>query len=131
MQLQDCWSLVQYFLIWSLCAVFVESLTEIIVNAGPLEGFRGFVARRGKILGIDFAELITCGYCCSVWVAFPISFFLPSFIFSDANFWDSTLINKNMIAFIDHYFYWILNWLVLHRLSNIIHIKLKPVKIDL
>jgi hypothetical protein len=129
MQLQDSWSLIQYILVWVAFAVLVESLTEIIVNAGPLEGFRGFVARRGRICGIDFAELITCGYCCSVWVAFFFAWFLPSFIFSGAAFWDLTNI-KPIVLFTDKYLYWALNWIVLHRLANMIHIKLKPVKIE-
>lgn len=130
MQLQDSWSLIQYLLIWLAFAIFVESVVEIIINAGPLEGFRGFVARRGKILGIDFAELITCGYCCSVWIAFAFAWLLPSFIFSDAQFWNHISIPKDVIIFIDKYLYWAFNWIVLHRLSNIVHIKLKPVKIE-
>jgi hypothetical protein len=129
MQLQDSWSLIQYLLIWIAFAIFVESFTEIIVNAGPLEGFRGFIARRGKICGIDFAELITCGYCCSVWIAFFVAWMLPSFIFSDAKFWDYLSV-KHIIVFVDKYLYWIFNWIVLHRLSNMIHIRLKPVKIE-
>mgnify|MGYP001604620690 CR=1 FL=1 len=130
MQLQDSWTLIQYILIWLSFAIFVESIVEIIVNAGPLEGFRGFVARRGRILGIDFAELITCGYCCSVWIAFAFAWMLPSFLFSDAKFWDCVPILKNVIMFADKYLYWIFNWIVLHRLSNMIHIKLKPVRIE-
>lgn len=129
MQLQDSWSLIQYLLIWSAFALLVESIVEIVVNAGPLEGFRGLVARRGRILGIDFAELITCGYCCSVWIAFAFAWMLPSFIFSDAAFWDHTSL-KSIVMFTDKYLYWAFNWIVLHRLSNIMHIKLKPVKIE-
>jgi hypothetical protein len=130
MQLQDSWSLIQYLVIWVTFALLVEALVEILINAGPLEGFRGWVARRGKVFYIDFAELITCGYCCSVWVAFPFALILPSFLFSDAKFWDEFSLLKIVIVFADKYLYWFFNWIVLHRLSNIIHIKLKPVKIE-
>lgn len=105
--------IIVYLILWLLFVVLVEGLVEIILKAGPLEQMRAWIAR---INGF-FADLISCGYCTSVWVAFSIAWILPSPINLAADFG----ISNAILIFIDDYLWWFVNGLILHRLSNIFH----------
>ena len=82
-----------------LLILFVEAVTEILVESSIFQKPREFVYTRNGFLG----ELVTCGYCTSVWVSaavawlvvFPIS---PWFVIN-----------------------YIITVFVIDRLSNLLH----------
>jgi len=85
---------------WLMAIIYVEAITEIIVDSSLLFNIRDKLCTKypGKI-----AELLTCGYCMSVWIAAPIAIFMPYQITS--------------IRLLDYF----MKIFILHRLSNIFH----------
>jgi len=110
MQIHDAWSTVSFLLSWIFLAVFVEAVVELLLEAGPLTALRAYVARIHNF----FADLISCGYCLSVWVSFSIAWILPSPLVGDSY----------IIGFCNEYLWWFINGIILHRLSNFVHHKL-------
>lgn len=103
-------------------ALIIETIVELLVEASPLEGLRAWVARRGVIGPFDFSVFVTCGYCVSVWISFPFAFLLPSIV----PVWlqeEEGNVLYNVISFLDSYMWWFFNWMILHRVSNYIHMK--------
>jgi hypothetical protein len=102
-------------------ALIIETIVELLVEASPLEGLRAWVARRGTIGPFDLATFVTCGYCVSVWVSIPFAFLLPSIVPVWLQSEGSIL--YSVISFLDVYMWWFFNWMILHRVSNYIHMK--------
>ena len=82
-----------------LLIVFIEALTEILVESSIFSKPREALALRSGFLG----ELIHCGYCTSVWVSASVAWVAP------LAFTSIFLIN------------YLLTVLILHRLSNLLH----------
>ena len=84
-----------------IAVVLVELFTELIVKSVI------FRPVREKIKSINnwFAELFSCGYCMSVWVAFGIVFIIQPVY----NLTGYQLLDLSLIAFLAH------------RLSNYLH----------
>lgn len=80
-----------------LGTIFVEALTEIIVASQIMARFRETAFKLNTKLG----ELVTCGYCTSVWIAASVAWII------DLGF--HPVINYFLALFI------------IHRLSNIWH----------
>lgn len=77
-----------------------EALTELVLEAKPLEGFRRFVTR-SIISRVQFLDgVLECGYCLSVW---------------------SSILLVGLYILIPTVSYWINLGLVTHRLSNVLH----------
>ncbi len=125
------------FVCWVFAVIATEALTEIFVDAKITDGIRLFIKKRAfpaipvepieseqsvmisvpliipfqQKCWIFAANLSDCGYCVSVWVAGLLALFMP---------W--TYVSKyNIIN-------WLLAALVLHRLSNWLHILFMLVK---
>lgn len=109
-----------------LLAVAVEAVTEILVTAKITDGLRNFIFRkampelpddfpdykdppRGTVLWSFLHDLLSCGYCTSVWVAMPAAALAP-WLFG---WW---VVNFGVMVF------------VLHRLSNWLHVVYSIVK---
>lgn len=88
------------FVIWLMAAVAIEGCVEIIVSSEFFIWLRAFFS---KINPGFLGKLFTCGYCMSVWVAAAAAYFIPG-----------SLINDPIVDLI-------LRWLVLHRMSNLVH----------
>ncbi len=84
---------------WILAIICVEAVTEIIVESSIFIWFRNLLTKIWPFLG----ELISCGYCASVWVAATIGWCLPGEV--------------SGIIIVDA----IIKIFVLHRVSNILH----------
>lgn len=85
--------------LWFIAILYVEAVTEILINGEIFAGFRDFLHNLS-----DFtSQLITCGYCLSVWVSATIAWALPL-----------PISNYSLINFIVATF-------ALHRLSNVTH----------
>lgn len=83
-----------------LIIIAVEAFTEIIVSSDLLIGFRNFCARINPwFLG----RLLGCGYCLSVWVSIPF-----------AIYYEYSIVNNLYVDFV-------IKWMLIHRLSNIVH----------
>jgi len=102
-----------FILLWIFFIVFAESLTQILLHAGPLEPIRAFLARQSRFL----ADLLGCGYCFSVWVAFSIAWVLPSPVGLALSFG----ISNDFLIFVEDNLWWFVNGLILHRLANVFH----------
>lgn len=91
---------------WILAIIFVEAITEIIVQSEIFFSLRNFIARTSAFLG----NLISCGYCTSVWVSAIIGWALPGNVLY---LW----MPNTTTMVIDC----ILKIFVLHRISNVLH----------
>lgn len=115
MQNEGYQTIISFILCWILFGVLVEALTEIIKKAGPLESFRCFLSKRSEF----FVELLSCGWCLSVWVSFFIAWIIPGPI--------ELLIkygfDHSVLVFVNEYLWWFINGMILHRISNIIHMR--------
>lgn len=106
--------------------IATEAVTEILVDAKITEGLRQRIRCKAfpwvpegqelpspRLFWIFIADIAGCGYCASVWVAMWWGLFAPTFFSWEGN-WSVLLIA------------WVINWLlavvVLHRLSNWLHI---------
>lgn len=107
--------IIVFLVLWVFFVALTESLTEILLKAGPLEPIRALIARKFRF----FADLLSCGYCFSVWVAFSIAWMIPS----PLNIAISFGITDNHVAFVEDYLWWFVNGLILHRLANVFHNK--------
>jgi hypothetical protein len=80
-----------------LYGIIVERITEIIVDSKIFEPVRNYLQTNSKNRVINFvSEMVKCGYCTSVWVAFFVSLFLDLGIFPNplaAWFFDAVLIH--------------------------------------
>jgi hypothetical protein len=84
--------------LWIMAIIFVEAVTEIIINGDIFLRLREFLYNLSKFTG----SLVGCGYCLSVWVSASIAWALPvGFSYTTLNY--------------------IVAVFVLHRLSNIFH----------
>jgi len=85
-----------------LVSLFVEGATELICKSLIFSGLR----ERVSLWGPFFSALISCGYCMSVWIAFPASIVL------------SYVVSSSWLVFVTLCF---VLTVVVHRLSNFIH----------
>lgn len=85
-------------LIWILAIIATEALVELITTASI------FDVTRARIMASShfFEELLSCGYCTSVWVAAAFAWALPGTL----GYWWLDVILKT---------------LALHRASNVFH----------
>lgn len=112
-------SIIRYFAL----AVAVEALTELIVASEIMAPIRYWW--KSKIYSVDkppkvgvtqsiyvfIDKLISCGYCTSVWVAASAAIFAPPILgFAEDDFFG--------LIFVD----WFVGMLILHRVSNLIHV---------
>jgi len=121
MQIQSSFQEIAIFLIiWLFFVVLVEALVELALIAEPLEPIRTFFSRRSSF----FAGLLSCGYCFSVWVAFSIAWILPS----PMSIAMASGISNDFMTFTEEYLWWFVNAIILHRMSNIFHVKVANVQ---
>ena len=114
MQAQSLSQVVYLIVVILAYSVITEALTGIIKNAAPLEGIRQFFSRRSTFI----SDLLSCGYCCSVWTGVMlIGSFMPSIVPDKSGFL--------LVQFAHDHLYWFFNGLLIHRLSNIIHDRIK------
>lgn len=94
-------------LLIGVCSLVTEAVTEIIVKSNIFIFIRDYLDKRSKESSFFefFSELLACGHCTSVWVAFFVSLILT--------IGGVTLVNK--------YVDWFLLWMLTHRFSNLIH----------
>jgi len=85
-------------LIWLAVIIYVEAVTEIITSSGLFKKFREKIEEKNEFLG----NLVSCGYCCSVWVSITVAWTIPGAI---------------IFPLVD----FVIKVFVLHRLSNILH----------
>jgi hypothetical protein len=102
-----------------LLALAVEALTELTVAAKIFDPIRNWIFDRAfpqfpngepkkpSRFWTFIVDLTKCGYCVSVWPSFPFAFFAPSWFEGGFLSWCACLM---------------VNWMVIHRLSNWIHI---------
>src|SRR5574343_1596759 len=88
--------------------VITEALTELLVKSELLQPLRNFVYFKSNIGIYNFiGKILSCGYCCSVWVASFLTFIFTIF------------------GFIELFGFWPLDFIVitifLHRASNYLH----------
>lgn len=93
--------------VWFVFIVISEALNEIIRTAGPLEGIRAYFSRKSRFI----SDLISCGYCTSVWVGMSLGWILPPVMPEIGA----------IPTFINTYLWWFINGILLHRLSNVFH----------
>lgn len=88
--------------------ILTEALTELLVKSEIFQPVRNFVFFKSQEPIYNFiGKVLSCGYCCSVWVAAALTF-----IFT-------------VLGFIELFGFWLLDFfvitLVLHRASNYLH----------
>ena len=76
-----------------LAIIAVEALTEIFVESALFDSFRVWLGRRHWLID----ELVTCGWCVSVWAAIIV------------------------FALLWYGLWWILAVIAIHRVSNFLH----------
>jgi hypothetical protein len=87
-----------------LSIVTTEAVVELVVKSEFFSPLRAWFFDRRKNKAYNFIhELLDCGYCFSVWVAFLVSIILVD------------------LSFISGFFGWFIAWMVVHRTSNILH----------
>lgn len=96
-----------FILVWTAVIIAVEALTELIVDSKIGFPIRDWFSRNPEPKGFwaklraKIGELINCGYCTSVWVAFLAAYFVPA----KACTWPVFIVKA----------------LIIHRLSNMMH----------
>jgi len=90
-----------------ICIVVTEALTELLVESEFFKFLRDFFDKRATHNRVFefFSDLLLCGYCTSVWVAFFVMLLYVS---------SGSVI---LSVWID----WFLLWLFFHRGSNFVH----------
>lgn len=89
---------------WILLIIVVEAVTEIITSSDLTSGLRFWLTKKAETNKIAefFNKVVSCGYCCSVWVSAAVAWIAPGSL---------------IYPFVDY----ILKVFGLHRLSNIFH----------
>jgi hypothetical protein len=124
----------EILVLWFVLVIVVEAATEILVEAKITELVRQAIRERAypqtpegatePVLGPRrwrfLADLLSCGYCTSVWVAMLAAVLAPWVVRPQEACW---LVLAGA---------WLVNWLlavlVLHRLSNWLHVVYSLVK---
>jgi hypothetical protein len=105
--------MLQIILIWWFFIIFVEAVTEIIVDSDFFFPIRNGLGKLPFFIGSFSTALLRCGYCMSVWVAASVAWMLPgspsSYTPIELPIWFMLIIDIMLKTF------------VLHRLSNIQH----------
>lgn len=91
------------FIVFILMVIAVEAISEIITSSDIFVGLRGWFSRQENLILNFISRMITCGYCCSVWVSGTLAWSIP---LSLTGYW-----------FIDI----VINTFAVHRLSNWYH----------
>lgn len=91
--------------------ITTEAITELLVSSEFFKPLRSWVfsSRKNKIAKFTHSVL-DCDYCMSVWVAFFVSLILIDLSFICGNVG------------------WFVAWLLVHRLSNILHFFIDRIK---
>lgn len=100
-----------YLLFILVVSSFVnEGITNLLTKSDFFSFLRNFFDKRSSInrLYEFFSDLLLCGYCTSVWIAFFVSLFLIVF-------------NNNLLLFDNKIFSLFFTWIFIHRFSNVIH----------
>lgn len=101
-----------------ICIVAVEAITEILVDSKLFMPFRTWVSSKAYPLNepppiglgriwVWFNDLISCGYCTSVWIAMSLSHVVPS-----------PYLTWSILGF----FQWVVVTAAVHRGSNWLHV---------
>lgn len=109
--------MLQILLIWWFFIIFVEAVTEIIVDSDFFFPIRNSLGKLPFFVGRFFVALLGCGYCVSVWVAALVAWMLPGSPVSHASIELPIKLPIEFILIVDA----ILKTFVLHRLSNLQH----------
>lgn len=120
MQAQGFEEIIVFILIWLFFVVLIEALVELLLTAEPLEPPRAWISRKSKFV----AGLLSCGYCFSVWVAMPAAWILPSPMSLAIGYG----FDYKWLIFCEEYIWWLVNGIILHRLSNVFHVRVANVK---
>src|SRR4051812_47000743 len=110
----------KFLCLWGV-AWAVEALTELVVDAKITDGLRAAIFDRANAEPPQVGEpvwrfvnsVVTCGYCASVWVAMPVALFAPWVVTESAWLWLPA---------------WVIDVLILHRLSNWLHVGFMAIK---
>lgn len=113
--------IIGFIILWSMTIIFVEAMVELLLTAQPLEEVRSWFARKSPFI----AGLLSCGYCFSVWVAMSVAWLLPSPMHVAIELGAA----DNYLIFCENYFWWFVNGILLHRLSNIFHVRVAHQKL--
>ncbi len=89
-----------FIVFFLVCVIAVEALTELLVKSVIFERFQFWFAS----LGAFAKDLISCGYCTSVWVAI-----LPALFLAYLQSWANGLVVFPLL------------WLAVHRAANYLH----------
>jgi len=90
-----------------LLVIAIEAITYAILNAGLFDKLRTLLKDSCNFLN----ELLSCGYCFSFWVSLNVLVCFNVNIDPDLN----------LIEGCPSYVNFLLSWIILHRLSNILH----------
>lgn len=87
-------------ILFILSIVFVEAATELVVKSAIISRPREYIKSKNNFI----REMLSCGYCFSVWASFITSLYLFRYLEG---------VNA-VVAFL-------ITWISLHRLSNYLH----------
>ena len=90
-----------------LLSIIVESITYALLKAEVLDKPRDIL----KSSNIVVEKLLSCGYCLSFWVALFV------LVVSNLTLIQTLILSLSLSAYVGFIFCWVL----LHRLSNIVH----------
>lgn len=110
----ECQLSIQTIIILAIAVISIEAITEILVDSKIFLPLRLYISKKalpdiptGKSTIYNFIhELISCGYCTSVWVSMFVTMLLT---FNDIRIF-KPIINEMILVF------------CLHRLSNLFHV---------
>ena len=102
--------MLNFIVVLLISSVLTEALVELLVKSDFFSFLRNFFDERASINRLyEFvSDLLVCGYCTSVWIAFFVSILLIIF-------------NGNIFLFKNNIFNLFFIWIFIHRFSNVIH----------
>jgi len=98
----------------------VEAITEIIVASDLLVELRGWFSRQENVVLHFISRLITCGYCCSVWVAAMLAWCVP--ISLTGYWWVDIIIKTFAVHRMANWFHELMSrWFSRHPWTCVLH----------
>ena len=93
------------FITLILAVIVTEAVSALATESEIFKPLRAWLFKKGVDNKVFYFihEIFDCAYCFSVWAAFIVSLVLLDF------------------SFINPYVGWFVAWLVVHRLSNVLH----------
>lgn len=94
----------EIYILIIFAVILTEAITELLVKSEFFKPLRSWFFNKKTNRVFKFIHnLLDCGYCTSVWIAFIVSISLVDLSF--------------MCGKLD----WFVSWLLVHRLSNLFH----------